>query len=326
MAYLDDKENIQAAFFKALADAGQEDLAARIIKDEPMSRHTTMRVGGPADLFAEPAGLLEAAALFHAAQKSKIPFFLLGNGSNLVVSDEGMDGLVVHFGDALSRIWMEEDPEHPGAVYVHAFAGALLSKTAMTCATAGFAGMEFAAGIPGSIGGAVFMNAGAYGGQMSDVVYQSVCLTEQGDMRTLTLDEHEFGYRQSYYHKNGGIVLSVVLHLFPGDKEAIMSRIRELNAKRSASQPLTLPSAGSVFKRPEGHFAGTLIQEAGLKGLKIGGACVSEKHAGFIVNAGGATAADILALVEKVREEVKTHAGVTLEPEILFVGRGFAHI
>jgi len=323
MTNTDNAENMKEAFFRALAEAGHEDLPAKIKINEPMQRHTTMRVGGPADFFAEPAGLMEAVALYTAAAKSRIPCMVMGNGSNIVVSDEGIEGLVIHFGDELSRIWMENDPENEGAVFVHAFAGALLSKTALTCARAGYAGMEFAAGIPGSVGGAVYMNAGAYGGKMSDVVYQSVCLTLEGDMRTLCLDEHQFGYRDSWYLKNGGIVLSVVLHLFPGDPVEIMDRIADLNSRRTASQPLSMPSAGSVFKRPEGYFAGTLIQEAGLKGTRIGGACVSEKHAGFIVNEGGATAKDVFDLMNKVRNEVQKHAGVALEPEILFVGRGF---
>jgi UDP-N-acetylmuramate dehydrogenase len=183
--------------------------------------------------------------------------------------------------------------------------------------------MEFAAGIPGSIGGAVFMNAGAYGNQMSDVVYQSVCLTPEGDMRTVTGDEHEYGYRTSRYLTHGGIVLSVILRLYPGDIQQIMGRINELGAKRCASQPLSMPSAGSVFRRPEGHYAGALIQDAGLKGFCVGGAQVSEKHAGFIVNAGQATAQNVFDLVNIIIAKVKADTGVTLEPEIRFVGRGF---
>ena len=319
---IEDKDNTET-FFSVLSRAGHDDLCLRIKRNENMSSHTTMRVGGPADLFAEPAGLLEAAALYNAARTSGLPCFIMGNGSNLVVSDQGIEGLVIQFGSGLSRIWFEEDPRDAKAVLVHSFSGALLSQVAQTCAKRGLTGMEFAAGIPGSIGGAVFMNAGAYGSQMSDVVYQSVCLTPEGDMRTLTGDEHEYGYRTSCYLTHGGIVLSVILRLYPGDKQQIMARINELSGKRSASQPLTMPSAGSVFRRPEGYFAGALIQDAGLKGFRVGGAQVSEKHAGFIVNAGQATAKDVSDLVNIIIAKVKADTGVTLEPEIRFVGRGF---
>lgn len=318
-----ENENRIEVFFRILSESGNGDLCLKIKINEPLSCHTTMRVGGSADLYAEPSGLLEVAALFHAAQKCGLPIFVMGNGSNLVVSDLGIAGLVIGLGDALSRIWFEEDPLDKQAVLVHSYAGALLSQVAMACAKRGLAGMEFAAGIPGSIGGAVFMNAGAYGNQMSDVVYQSVSLTPQGDMRTLTGQEHAFDYRKSYFLTNGGIVLSVVLRLFPGESQAIMAKISELNGKRAASQPLTMPSAGSAFRRPEGYYAGALIQDAGFKGYRVGGAQVSEKHAGFIVNAGQATAKDIYDLLELIREKVYRDTGVILEPEIRFVGRGF---
>lgn len=318
-----ENENRIEVFFRILSESGNGDLCLKIKINEPLSRHTTMRVGGSADLYAEPSGLLEVAALFHAAQKCGLPIFVMGNGSNLVVSDLGIAGLVIGLGDALSRIWFEEDPLDKQAVLVHSYAGALLSQVAMACAKRGLAGMEFAAGIPGSIGGAVFMNAGAYGNQMSDVVYQSVSLTPQGDMRTLTGQEHAFDYRKSYFLTNGGIVLSVVLRLFPGESQAIMAKISELNGKRAASQPLTMPSAGSAFRRPEGYYAGALIQDAGFKGYRVGGAQVSEKHAGFIVNAGQATAKDIYDLSILIKEKVYRDTGVILEPEIRFVGRGF---
>jgi len=318
-----ENENHTEAFFGVLSQSGHEDLCSRIRKNEMMSRHTTMRVGGPADLFAEPAGLLEVAALYHAAQASGIPYFVIGNGSNLVVSDQGIEGLVIKLGDSLSRIWFDQTSGDGGEVLVHAFSGALLSQVAAACARNNLTGMEFAAGIPGSIGGAVFMNAGAYGSQMSDVVYQSVCLTPEGNMLTRTGLEHEYSYRSSYYLSHGGTVLSVILKLLPGDHQAIIDRISELNGKRSASQPLTMPSAGSVFKRPEGYFAGCLIQEAGFKGFAVGGAQVSEKHAGFIVNTGNATAQDVYNLVHIIIDKVKAQTGVILEPEIRFVGRGF---
>ncbi len=323
MSITTNNRNQAEAFLRTLSDSGYEELCSKIKRDEPMSRHTTFRVGGPADLFAQPAGLLEVIALQKAAQTTRIPLMVVGNGSNLVISDDGMDGLVIHLGDALSRIWFEGDPTDSNSVLVHAFSGALLSQTAMACAKKGLAGMEFAAGIPGSIGGAVYMNAGAYGSQMSDVVFQSVSLTPEGEMCTLEKDQHDFGYRSSRYLLHGGTVLSVVLKLFYGDESTIMNRISELSTKRSASQPLNMPSAGSVFKRPNGHFAGTLIQEAGLKGYTIGGAQVSDKHAGFIVNTGNATAKEIKALMDLIIEKVKDNSGIILEPEIKFAGRGY---
>ncbi len=323
MSETDNTENTYKSFFEALESAGLSDLAGRIRRNEPMNLHTTMRVGGFADLFAEPAGPMEAVLLFRAAKESGIPLFVIGNGSNVIVSDDGIEGLTVHIGDLMSRMWTEEDPENPGGVLLHVYAGALLSKTAVFAAREGYTGMEFAAGIPGSVGGAVYMNAGAYGGQMSDIVYQTVFLAPDGNMGTLMGPDHEFGYRESCFTRNGGTILSTVLRLVPGDKDMIFGRIKELASKRTASQPLSQPSAGSVFRRPAGYFAGTLIEQTGLKGLKAGGASVSEKHAGFIVNTGGATARDVYDLTAKVIEEVYKKNGVMLEPEILFVGRGF---
>jgi len=310
-------------FYDILSSGGNEDLSSRIREDEPMRRHTTMRVGGPADLFVEPAGLLEVASLYNAAKKCGLPCFVIGNGSNLVVSDEGIEGLVISLGEPLSKIWFEDDADDADFVLVHAFSGALLSRVAMVCAKRGLTGMEFASGIPGSIGGAVYMNAGAYGSQMSDIVYRSVFLTSEGDLRTITGAEHAYGYRTSFFTSHEGVILSSILRLPTGDPKTIMDRIMELNGKRSAAQPISMPSAGSVFKRPQGHFAGALIEAAGLKGTSVGGAQVSEKHAGFIVNTGSATAKDVYDLVKMVRETVKRHAGVVLEPEIKFVGRGF---
>lgn len=323
MSETDNTENRYNSFFEALARAGLADFAGKIRRNEPMNLHTTMRVGGTADLFAEPSGPMEAVLLFRAARESGIPLFVIGNGSNVIVSDDGIEGLTIHIGDSMSRMWTETDPENPDGVLLHVFAGALLSRTAVFAAREGYTGMEFAAGIPGSIGGAVYMNAGAYGGQMSDIVFQTVFLTPDGNMGTLSGPDHEFGYRESYFTRNGGTILSTVLRLVPGDKDRISERIRELAAKRSASQPLSLPSAGSVFRRPAGFFAGTLIEQTGLKGLTIGGAAVSGKHAGFIVNVGGATARDVFDLTAKVREEVYNKNKVMLEPEILFIGRGF---
>ena len=313
----------EAAFLQELERIG-EGYTDRIRKNVALAQYTTMRVGGAADLLFEPKSLTEAALVYKAALCSRIPCMILGNGSNLVISDDGIEGLVIRLGESFAQIWTERDPEQDGATLVHAYAGALLSKTAMTCAKESLAGAEFAAGIPGSVGGAVHMNAGAYGGQMSDIVWRTVYLdANTGDLSVLTGDQHAFSYRDSFFLRNNGVILSVILRVFPGDRDAILSRIAELSQKRSASQPLTMPSAGSVFRRPEGYFAGTLIQECGLKGLSEGGAAVSEKHAGFIVNTGYATATDVWRLMNRVRDEVYNRRGVRLEPEILFDGRGF---
>lgn len=317
------KPAAEADFFCALKKAGLSELADQIKRDEPMDRRTTMRVGGPADLFVEPGGLMEVASLVKAARSAGLPYFVKGNGSNIVVSDRGIEGLVIDLGDSFAKTWTEPDPDTDQGILLHAFSGAMLSKTAFQAAKEGYDGTWFAAGIPGSVGGAVYMNAGAYGGQMSDIVYRTVFLDTKGDIAAITGEEHEFSYRNSIFTKNRGVILSTTWRLFPGDRDAILERIATLNAKRSASQPLNLPSAGSVFKRPEGFFAGTLIQEAGLKGVSIGGAQVSEKHAGFIVNRGGATADDIYRLVRHVQKEVEDNTGIKLEPEILFVGREF---
>ena len=306
-----------------LISAGQDELAARIRLDEPLKTRNTMRVGGTADFFVEPEGLLEVITLREAAQACGLPYFVLGNGSNLVVSDEGVEGLVIHIGEALSQIRFEDDSDEEGAVLVTAYAGAMLSRVALACAKEGLTGMEFSAGIPGSIGGAVFMNAGAYGKEMKDVVYRSVSLTAAQTMKTYCSDEHQFGYRTSCYMQNDDIILSVTLRLFKGNSTDIFARMKEYAEKRSHSQPLSMPSAGSAFKRPCGHYSGALIEAAGLKGLCVGGAQVSEKHAGFIVNTGNATARDVYELIEEVRRSVFQKSGVMLEPEIRFIGRGY---
>lgn len=319
------KKAAEADFFRALEKAGFSELAARIIREEPMASRTTMRVGGPADLFVEPCGLMEVASLIKAARNAGLPYFIKGNGSNIVVSDRGMEGLVINLSEPFSKTWTEPDPETDKGVLLHAYAGAMLSKTAYQAAKDGYDGTWFAAGIPGSVGGAVYMNAGAYGGQMSDIVYRTVYLTTEGEIAAVTGEEHAFAYRDSIFTRNQGVILSTTWKLCPGVRESVLERIATLNAKRSASQPLNFPSAGSVFKRPQGYFAGTLIQEAGLMGTRIGGAQVSEKHAGFIVNRGGATADDVYQLMCHVRQVVEMNTGIRLEPEILFVGREFAN-
>ena len=310
-------------FRKILIDEGREGLAAKIRTDEPMKSHTSFRVGGPAQFYVEPESTDEIAALMAAAKKADVPFFLMGNGSNIVVSDEGIDGLVIRLGEDFSSIREEEDPSDPDKVRLIASAGTLLIRLSSYAAKAGLTGLEFASGIPGSLGGAVFMNAGAYGHDISEVVDKVVSISKEGEIRTWTRDQLTFGYRKSTFMEEGGIVTEAELVLRRGDPEKIASEIREYSEKRTSTQPLNFPSAGSMFKRPEGHYTGALIEQAGLKGFSIGGAQVSEKHAGFVINKGEATASDIDALVKHIQKTIKEKFDVTLEREVRFIGRGF---
>lgn len=286
--------------------------AENVRRNEPMSAHTTFRVGGPADLCCFPGTEEETAFAISEAGKLGVPVFAMGNGSNLIVRDGGVRGLVVILGERMAGV------ERAGT-HVRACAGASLAKVAAFAQENALTGLEFAGGIPGSVGGGAAMNAGAYGGQMSDV-FHSARVLKDGAIRAYTKDDMEMRYRSTKPLREGSIVLSVDLALKDGEKCAIRACMNELNARRREKQPLEFPSAGSTFKRPEGHFAGALIDEAGLRGYRIGGATVSEKHAGFIINAGGATARDILALIECVRAKVSEKCGVTLEPEVRIVG------
>ena len=280
--------------------------------EEPMSRHTTFRTGGPARRFARPGSTEELAALLDAAEQARWPVLVLGNGSNILAADRGIDALVIHTGrlDGVSRT---------GERTLRAEAGISLARLAVFAQREALSGLEFAHGIPGSLGGAVCMNAGAYGGEMRQVVTAvTAWLPGQGVAR-LEGDELEFGYRHSLFSRRAGAVLASEFLLEPGDGGAIRERMDELNRRRREKQPLEYPSAGSTFKRPEGHFAGALIERCGLKGTRIGGAMVSEKHAGFIVNAGGATSGDVLELIAHVRRTVKEQTGVELESEVKIV-------
>ena len=280
----------------------------RVLCEEAMSRHTTFRVGGPARRMAFPETESELAALLDLAVRAGYPYTVIGNGSNLLAPDQGLDRLVIN----TSRV----DTVTVVGTAIHALAGATLARIANAAQRAGLTGLEFAHGIPGTLGGAVFMNAGAYGGEMRQVV-QSVRAWFPGEgIMTLTGAECGFGYRHSIFSEKPGVVLFVELGLTAGDSAAIKAKMEELAAKRRASQPLELPSAGSTFKRPEGYYAGTLIDQCGLKGERVGGAQVSEKHAGFIVNTGGATCADVLGLIAKVQATVREKTGVELEPEV----------
>ena len=285
----------------------------QIMLEEPMSGHTTFRIGGPAKIFVTPEDRRELAAVLALCRKEGCPWTILGNGSNLLVSDSGFAGVVIQIGKGFDQIAIEGEQMAAGA-------GALLAQAARQACRAGLSGLEFATGIPGTIGGAVVMNAGANGSEMKDILLSAQVLTEDGSQREVSAGELELGYRTSSTLRNGWIVLGVRLRLQKGDPETIGQRVRELTAARKAKQPLEYPSAGSTFKRPEGFFAGKLIQDAGLKGFQIGGAQISEKHSGFVINRGGATASDVMELCRQVSEKVKAQSGVELEMEVKTLG------
>ncbi len=280
--------------------------------DEPMEKHTSFRIGGPARRMAFPKTREQLVVLAGLLQEAGIEPLLLGNGTNLLVADEGLDTVVINTSAQLSRV------EQTGECELTADAGVSLCQLALFAWKQGLAGLAFAHGIPGTLGGGVVMNAGAYGGELKDVIADVTALYPDG-VRTLTADEMGFSYRHSVFSSGEGIVLGAKLKLEPGDPNAIKAKMDELMARRKASQPLEFPSAGSTFKRPPGHYAGPLIESCGLKGARIGGAEVSCKHAGFVVNAGGATCADVLALMEKVQKTVFDTYGVLLEPEVKIV-------
>lgn len=287
---------------------------AQVLEHEPMARHTTMRVGGPAEILFSPAGEGELLFAVREAKRAGAPFRIIGNGSNLLVLDGGLPGLTIRLGEAFSKISVDGNQ-------IRAQAGALLSRVAAAARDASLTGLEFASGIPGSAGGGMAMNAGAYGGQLSDVFEGCRALDpETGIISALGPAEMALGYRESAALSRGLIVTEAAFRLTAGDRSAIQAKMDDLSARRREKQPLNLPSAGSTFKRPEGHFAGALIEQAGLKGLRVGGACVSEKHAGFVVNDRNATARDVLDLIRLVQARVLEHSGVRLETEVLILG------
>ncbi len=300
------KEEIRNKFIQALG-------AERVIFGEPMSKHTTFRIGGPADVFAMPETYEQIGEILKLCKAEGLPFFVLGNGSNLLVSDKGYRGVIIQMDRNMQEIRLEGNT-------IRACAGALLSSIAVAARNASLTGFEFAGGIPGTLGGACVMNAGAYGGEMKDVLKEVMVMTRDGEILTLPAEKLEMGYRTSVIKKMGYLVLEAVISLEKGDEEAIRDRMKELSDLRTQKQPLDLPSAGSTFKRPEGYFAGKLIMDSGLRGCRIGGAQVSEKHCGFVVNADGATAGDVRALMDHVIQVVKEKHGVTLEPEVKFLG------
>ena len=275
--------------------------------DEPMSRHTSFRVGGPAALMALPKTVEEAQACIKTAVSLGVEPFFLGNGSNLLVPDEGVQRFLIKPVPGLNQIVRDGNTITAGS-------GVTLARLAMFARDNDLTGLEFAHGIPGSLGGAVFMNAGAYGGEMAQVVRSVTCLNIDGEIETVT--DFDFGYRKSIFSDGKRLILSAVMELQPGDRATITARMDELAAQRQSKQPLEFPSAGSMFKRPVGHFAGALIEQSGLKGFTVGGAQVSEKHAGFVINAGGATCSDVLELVRQVQLRVMEKFGVELEMEV----------
>lgn len=281
--------------------------------NEPMDRHTTFRIGGPADYFLLPSSAEEVRGIIKICKEKELPYFILGNGSNLLVSDKGYRGVVIQLYRNYGEITVEKTT-------IRANAGALLSQIAAAAKNASLTGFEFAGGIPGTLGGAAVMNAGAYGGEMKDVLREVTVVTKEGEIVTIPAGELEMGYRTSLIKRTGYIVLEAVLDLEQGDQEEIKERMRELTEQRVSKQPLEYPSAGSTFKRPIGHFAGKLIMDAGLRGYQVGGAQVSEKHCGFVINKGGATAADVCRLMQDVQEKVNEQFSVMLEPEVKFLG------
>lgn len=280
---------------------------------EPMKKHTTFRIGGPADYYLCPHSTEELQKILQICRENKLEFFILGNGSNLLVSDKGYRGVVIQLWKNFSDIETEDNT-------ITVKAGALLSKVAAEALEESLTGMGFASGIPGTMGGAVMMNAGAYGGEMKDIIREVTVLTREGELLTLSKEEMNFGYRTSVVKEKGYVVISAVLQLRKGDREEIRKVMDELKERRVTKQPLDMPSAGSTFKRPEGYFAGKLIMDAGLRGFSVGGAQISEKHCGFVVNKGDATAADVLGLIGEVQKRVQEKFGVALEPEVKFLG------
>ena len=287
--------------------------AKELLLEEPMAKHTSFRIGGPADVLAQPGNEAELAELLKRAAHHAVPVTLVGNGSNLLVRDKGIRGLVIKLSNLFSSITVAGNVLTFGS-------GISLAMASKKAASLSLSGLEFAVGIPGTIGGAVYMNAGAYDGEMAKVVTSVQVMDRQGQSSQLKAEELDFSYRHTALQNSGLIVTSVTVSLQPGEAESIKAKMDDFSQRRIAKQPLELPSAGSMFKRPVGYFAGTLIEQTGLKGYTVGGAQVSTKHAGFVVNVGGATAKDVLQLISDVQSKVFAAHGVRLEPEVLVLG------
>ena len=281
--------------------------------NEKLNKHTTFRVGGPADCLVTPDSAEQVVVLVRECRRNNIPYFIIGNGGNLLVSDEGFKGIIIKIGKNMSNLSIKDN-------IITAEAGALLAVIGAYAASMELAGFEFAAGIPGTLGGGCVMNAGAYGGELKDVLISVKAINPEGDIRDFSIEELEMGYRTSIFLNKDYVVLQADIRLNKGEKTAIEARMRELAGMRREKQPLEFPNAGSTFKRPAGLFAGKLIEDSGLKGKGVGGACVSEKHAGFIINKGNATAQDVYDTVQYVISTVSENTGVVLEPEIRIIG------
>lgn len=285
-----------------------------IKEDAPMAQHTSFKAGGKADILVEPQNAQQLKEVLKLLNSEDVNYMVLGNGSNILVRDGGYRGVIVKIGDAFNYVKQEDDTLICGS-------GTLMSIVSKNAVAAGLAGFEFASGIPGSIGGAVFMNAGAYGGEIVQVLQNAKVISKDGNREfDMTAEELQMGYRHSVLHETGDVVVEVALKLQPGNIDEIKANIADFTERRNSKQPVTFPSAGSFFKRPEGYFAGKLVQDAGFKGLSVGGAQVSELHSGFIINTGNATAADILQLMEIVQAGVFDKYGVKLEPEVRIIG------
>ena len=278
--------------------------------DELLARHTSFRIGGGAEVMAFPQNANELSALLKKSALLDWKFAILGAGTNVLAPDEGVQGLVICLKDCLDGMRQTDE------THIQVMAGVTMSRAAVFAANLGLAGMEFAHGIPGTVGGGVYMNAGAYGGEISDICESVQVMDYSGEVKTLSRDQMDFSYRHSCLEGQNAVVVSAVFGLIPGSSDEIRSKMKDFQQRRMASQPLDLPSAGSAFKRPSGGYAAALIDQAGLKGYRIGGAAISEKHAGFAVNLGGATAADVKALLTQVSETVYNSTGILLEPEI----------
>lgn len=296
--------------YKELCDAAGDQ---NVFADEPMSRHTTFRIGGPADYFVTASCAEDIKKIIEACRRNSTAYYIMGNGSDLLVGDKGYRGVIIQLFKRMNEIRVEGER-------IHVQAGALLSKTAAAACEASLTGMEFASGIPGTLGGALRMNAGAYGGEMKHIVESADILTADGDIKTLSVEELGMGYRTSVISRNDYVALGAVLKLQRGNQDQIRARMEELKEKRISKQPLEYGSAGSTFKRPEGYFAGKLIEDAGLRGYRVGDAQVSEKHCGFVINRGNATAAEVAQLMEDVADRVEEKFGVRLQPEVKKIG------
>lgn len=283
-----------------------------ILINEPMKNHTTFKIGGNADFVVMPENREEIVSIINFLKKNSISYFVMGNGSNLLVSDSGFNGIIIKLGQNFSKI--EED-----GIFLKVDAGALLTKISNIAINSSLTGFEELSGIPGSLGGAVYMNAGAYGREIKDVLYDITYIDKSGNIKTVNINDVKMEYRETFFSDNDLVVLGATLKLEKGDKEKIINRTREVTKMRVDKQPLNFPSAGSTFKRPVGHFAGKLIEDAGLKGYSVGGARVSEKHAGFVINYNNATFSEVIRLTEDVKKTVKEKFDVELELEVKII-------